>query len=576
MNKYNQTCSKCADNCPKICLGDMIEYISDAQEFKGCTIISGNILIKMASDVQNVNEELEYHLGDIEVITGRLQVYRSPALTSLNFFKNLKTIKGENLDLEDYTVHIYDNPSLKKLIDFTNRDKLEILKGGITFQQNPKLCPSEIENFKQNSIINEPEKNNIPLSNGHRESGDCEFVEIQSEVEVISPTNATLYWESYKPNGTAADKVEGYIINFIETTRDDLNWFNSRESCSKYAWKTRIVDVATLEFDERKQMYEYTLQDLKQMTKYAFYIQSFQTIFSTVISARSTVKFVTTPLEILSPPIVSTFLKGEDSINLLWRTSFKERPFINFFYVDVIRLPDFRRVLDTRNYCQHPIDTDPALQEKIRQLEYEEEMSECNCDDSLTEEEFINLQHESHDRQNVLLLGDTTISCADDPHHEICEAYANKRFKRDMHHFEKKFILKENHTIEKREIKSSPYYFNSFRIEKTADNFTIPDLLPFHNYAFEFFACHSETQCSPYFLHYDRTNPNLTTDNLLKDDIEMIYDGNTTVTLNFREPKVPNGATVGFKVEHKIMKGDSQVSVIHCVTLLEHERNNYR
>lgn len=145
-----------------------------------------------------------------------------------------------------------------------------------------------------------------------------------------------------------------------------------------------------------------------------------------------------------------------------------------------------------------------------------------------------------------------------------------------MHHFEKNFVLKENHTIDKRDIKNSPDYFNSYRIERTADNFTISDLQPFHNYAFEFFACHNETKCSPYFFHADRTNPNLTTDNLANEDVELTYDGNSTVTMNFREPPVPNGATVGFKVEQKVMEKDNQTSVIHCVTLLEHERNNYR
>lgn len=570
----------------------MIQYLSVAQELKGCTIIKGNLLIKVNSDVQNLEQEMEYHLGDIEEIEGYLKVYKSSSITSLNFLKNLKIIHGKRLENE-YALILFDNQNLKKLIDFSTRDNLQIANGSMSVHYNSKLCMTEIDSFKKHTNIANHPQNNIPFSNAA--SGHCDFELITSDSQILSAYNVTIYWKPYVINATAEEEeevrsgnnatketvtVDGYNLYYMETTRTNLNWYNGRDTCSKYSWriKTLEMDNKDLQFDIKRQMHFYVLNDLQQTTHYAFYVRSFQSTLNSV-SGQSIVKYFKTPLDKLSQVSIETFMKGETSITLMWETLPKERPSVQFYYVDVLRVPDKLEILDTRNYCKHPIIHDPDIQSQMENSDRPDEAAECNCDDNLNDEEFVRLQHELFENNQELLFGETTISCADETDNPICEAYANKRFKRNLLSFTQQLVFNENHTIEKRDITMSENYLSSHKIENITNNYTVTGLLPFSSYSFEFFACSDVDSCSPLALHSDRTNPNITTDNIVDEDLLVVLEGRQ-VTLHFKEPKQPNGATVGFKIEEKIVEHKGQPrkyeSIITCITRLEHEKNNYR
>lgn len=574
LDKLSRTCVRCKQRCPKFCAGTLIEFLSTAQDLKGCTVIQGNLLIKLSSDVQNIEQELERHLGDIEEIEGYLKIYRSTSITTLSFLRGLKVIHGRKLDSDKFAFILFDNQNLKKLLDFSNRDPLIISNGALSVHYNYKLCQSEIESFRQNTNVQDHPQNNLPLTNAA--SGHCDFQPIRSDYQLLSPYNLSIFWEPFRLPDNSSVAVEGYTLYYMETTRDNLNWYNGRESCSTYSWKTKSLDVGRdLHWDEERQMHFLLLDGLKQVTKYAFYVRSYQSQPNSV-SGQSVVKYFTTPLDTLTPPVVTTFQKGETSITLNWRVPVKEREFIRFFHVDVLRLDDRREWLDLRNYCLFPVDNDPVEAVKMRQRELREDIEECNCDESLNEDEFVNVQMQLYDSLRRISFGANSISCNDKPSHAICEAYENKRFKRTLHAFQRKFVMQENHTIDKREVTRAPNYFKSFRIEKQFDNFTIGDLQPFTKYAFEFFSCHSNRECSPYFSHVERTNPNMAGDSLRDDDLTVISDGEKTITLLFKEPEQANGPTLGFKVEQRVLgRGDSS-NVATCLTRLEHEKNNYR
>lgn len=547
----------------------MIDFVSVAHELRGCTIITGNLLIKVSSDVQNVDSELESNLGDIEEIHGYLKIYRSISITSLNFLRSLKIIHGKSLESERYSFVLFDNQNLKRLFDFTVREPLEISRGGISIHYNYKLCQSEIESFKSKANIQNHPMNNLPLTNAA--SGHCDFHPIHSEYSRIFAHNVTIFWSEFAPQ-TSGVTVEGYILYYMETTRDNLNWYNGRESCSTYSWKMKTLDV-DLQFDAEKKMYFTVLAGLKQVTKYAFYIRSFQSLLNS-ISGQSTVKYFTTLLDILTPPLITTMSKEVTSITLNWRVPVKERESINFFHVDILKLKDMESEMDLRDYCKHPLIDDAVADEKQREQELNEKLEECNCDEDMDEDEFVNLQMDLYDNLRRLYFGSSTINCNEEPNHAICESYENKRFKRSLYEFQRKFVLPENHTIETRGITRAENYFKSFRIDRELNSFTFPDLSPYTRYQFEFFSCHTNTECSTYFLHVDRTNPNLTADGLSKEaGLIVNYDDDKSVTLEFKQPQHPNGVTLGYRVEQMVI---GYPAIITCITRLGHQENNYR
>lgn len=83
--------------CPKVCPGGKIESVSQAQIFKGCSVINGSLEITVRGD-QNIVAELEASLENIDTINGYLKITRSYPLITFHFLKNLRTIKGQAKD----------------------------------------------------------------------------------------------------------------------------------------------------------------------------------------------------------------------------------------------------------------------------------------------------------------------------------------------------------------------------------------------------------------------------------------------------------------------------------------------
>uniref|UniRef100_A0A3B5KXL2 Insulin receptor b n=1 Tax=Xiphophorus couchianus TaxID=32473 RepID=A0A3B5KXL2_9TELE len=97
---FRLTCEPCAGPCPKACQGNKtIDSVTSAQALRGCTVIEGNMVIKIRGGT-NIAAELEASLGQIEVIKGYLSIRRAYALVSLSFLRKLHTIKGEQLEAE--------------------------------------------------------------------------------------------------------------------------------------------------------------------------------------------------------------------------------------------------------------------------------------------------------------------------------------------------------------------------------------------------------------------------------------------------------------------------------------------
>ncbi|KAM7142407.1 insulin receptor isoform 5-T5 [Molossus nigricans] len=105
MNSSNLMCTPCLGPCPKVCHlleGEKtIDSVTSAQELRGCTIINGSLIINIRGG-NNLAAELEANLGLIEEISGYLKIRRSYALVSLSFFRKLRLIQGDTLEIGPY------------------------------------------------------------------------------------------------------------------------------------------------------------------------------------------------------------------------------------------------------------------------------------------------------------------------------------------------------------------------------------------------------------------------------------------------------------------------------------------
>lgn len=93
------------------CFHLVIDSIAAAQKLRGCTIIRGTLEIQVRGGGQVVRE-LEESLGSIEEVTEAVKIVHSYAVMSLNFLKNLRVIRGENL-IKDRCVYY--------AVDFMNK-----------------------------------------------------------------------------------------------------------------------------------------------------------------------------------------------------------------------------------------------------------------------------------------------------------------------------------------------------------------------------------------------------------------------------------------------------------------------
>lgn len=103
-------------------------------------------------------------------------------------------------------------------------------------------------------------------------------------------------------------------------------------------------------------------------------------------------------------------------------------------------------------------------------------------------------------------------------------------------------------------------------------NGTIYNLLPYTKYIFQHFAC-NYVGCSPYTLHYDRTEPTENADsvvlNITKDDGD-----NDKLHLNFSEPSTPNGLIVAYYIEKHDVDKNNITNI--CITRKQHAENGER
>lgn len=332
------SCSPCKGSCLKECYGNIVDSIASAQKLRGCTHINGNLEITI-HEGQNIVRELEESLSSIEIITGYLKVFRSYPLISLNFLRNLKEIRGDELVMKEYTLFVLDNQNLQELWNWTSHPKFKIGSKNnqpkVSFHFNPKLCLHTIEQLRQKTGI--AEFTDIEVSS--ESNGDkvaCNVTELRTVISSISSKGCMIRWEPFRHHDPRS--LLGYVVYSIEAPNKNISLYDSRDACGGDGW--RVDDVAASGADDdRRLIYNvsgsksddkhasYTmaliLSGLKPFTQYAYYIKTY-TISTEKSGAQSALHYFTTlPGQ---PSVVrglSIFSNASDSLVISWSPPFE-------------------------------------------------------------------------------------------------------------------------------------------------------------------------------------------------------------------------------------------------------------
>lgn len=224
----NRTCSPCEGPCRSHCESAIIDSIGNAQHLRGCTHIDGPLEIQIRSQGGvNIVKELEQSLSSIVEIKGYLKVVRSFPLLSFNFLKNLKVIRGDTLESDNYALIVMDNQNLQDL--WESNHTLEILKGKLFFHFNPKLCFAKIENLKK--MVKEEftfvDEDVARSSNGDKIA--CNVTTLDVKVIRNRYFGVVIEW----PKLVFEDQrsLLGYIVYYTAAPFQNVTLYDGRDAC---------------------------------------------------------------------------------------------------------------------------------------------------------------------------------------------------------------------------------------------------------------------------------------------------------------------------------------------------------
>lgn len=347
------------NSCRKVGHGALIRHISDAQSFRGITVVKGALEFQIRNGNPNIMNELSEAFGRIEEITEYVKITHSFPITSLSFFKRLRVIKGEQLDINNASLSVLDNPNLSSL--FPPEQEIRIENGRLFFHYNPKLCLSKIEQFsKMVNISNFTDLEIQPQSNGEKVA--CNIVNINITVERLGPDYADLMWDSYKaPEG---QQLLSYLLNYIETENENITY--EMNACGgNNTWQILDVDIPKWTSPVSKH-----IGNLKPYTMYAVYVKTFNSRTTNFFVnpnevGQSRIIFFRTKSAVPSPPVnvVSSPL-SDTEILVKWESPLFPNGPIGYYMLSATMIREDEALISSRDYCNDTLENDLEAEEE--------------------------------------------------------------------------------------------------------------------------------------------------------------------------------------------------------------------
>ncbi|XP_029004833.1 insulin receptor b [Betta splendens] len=352
VNSTMLTCSRCAGLCPKRCVGNKtIDSVTSAQAMRGCTVLHGNMIIKIRGG-NNIAAELEASLGQIEEITGYLTVRRAYALVSLSFLRKLRVIRGEHLETDVYAFYALDNQNLRELWDWSKHN-LTIQRGRMFFHYNSKLCMSEIKKMEEVTGTKEHnQKNDISLRN-NGDQASCETKTLKFTLIKTSAVMIMLKWEPFWPLDFR--DLLGFMVLYKEAPYRNVTEFDGQDACGSNSWAIADVDPPSRPTDGKKPDDPgHLIRPLKPWTQYAIMVktQLSSSDEHQVHGAKSEIIYVRTNPSKPSVPLDPISSSNSSSqIILKWKPPTSPNGNITHYQVICHKQPESRD-LYTYDYCR--------------------------------------------------------------------------------------------------------------------------------------------------------------------------------------------------------------------------------
>ncbi|XP_063980749.1 insulin-like receptor isoform X1 [Diachasmimorpha longicaudata] len=601
------TCKKCDGLCLKECSGANIDSILSAQKLSGCTHIKGSLEIQIRGG-KNIVKELEESLSMIEEIDGYLKIVRSFPLISLNFLKNLRSIKGQYLDNGKYTLAVLDNQNLQELWNWETHPGIKIGSpdgdAKVFFHFNPKLCFQKIETLRQKAGLKEfTDLEVAPNSNGDKVA--CNVTELKTFVAKRTSEAALINWEPFQHHDPRS--LLGYVVYFIEAPYQNVTMYDGRDACGGDRW--RVDDVAATDTTEPR--LTHILTQLKPYTQYAYYVKTY-TIATERSGAQSKLTYFTTLPSPPDPPrVLLTWSNSSSELIIHWTEPTNSNGNLTHYRIVGKWEPDDPTFLAQRNYCKEPMHLPEKrteaerVEEERKRAETERELTKipeqaaCDCadresDQLMREKEAsssIAFEDALHNRVYVKRINNRRkrntngYSIIGEPEDSIYDEFFgvvvdSSSIKTDFGH-ELVTSIRKRAAEPPHQQPAPDKFLNggiiSFERRVPSDNksFVMRNLRNFAAYNIEIQACRQQVAnetdlCSTKTMRTYRTLQLEGADNIPAGSFkyELIGGNNSQqmVKLEWDEPKQPNGIIVTYHIEYKRIDIQNFQATPICIT----------
>ncbi|XP_023210808.1 insulin-like peptide receptor isoform X2 [Centruroides sculpturatus] len=594
-------CVKCKGRCPKVCPGGILTNVASAQRLRGCTHINGSLEIQIQGG-SNITAELEENLRDVQEISGFLKIARSFPLVSLNFLKNLEMIRGENLEIKDYSFLVLENENLKELWDWTNKPKtLTILNGKIFFHFNSKLCLSKINDLKKyaNVTMDWDDRDVSPSSNGDRVA--CDLSEMNITILGMTSTSAVFQWMNFRHSMLDRRSLLGYVIYYREAPTMNVSMYDGHDACGSNIWKT-----ADVEAPHNNKSIGYLLTGLKPFTQYALYLRTYTTTSGQKGAHSKIIYFVTEPDTPMLPVSPEAHSNGHNQIIIKWKPPKKPHGNVTHYIVEGNRVAESQMFINQRDYCLEPITyldlkkspfddlEDRGKERAANDTDYRQEGkgSEKCCPCSKTR---LSLSEEHEDVEFQIHFEDFLQNTLykKNPQSVMREKSRSRRSLRPNNGKPNKNHLLATPPVPDDERRNGSVGNNSYPPSNIPDKFRkvvyhntyliVNGLHHFTEYTIEIIACQEEGKkvrtrslCSSKALTTARTLKLGGADDIDANTIRVKTENATSgsIYIKWEEPKDPNGLIVSYSIEYKRMNVENYKPEAICITQLQYRQLN--
>lgn len=355
------SCKKCDGPCQKECTGVNVDSMASAQKLRGCTRITGSLEIQIRGG-KNIVKELEDSLGTIEEIDGYLKVVRSFPLISLNFLKNLRVIRGNDIDSTKYSLVVMDNQNLQELWDWSWHRDIEILykgePGKVFFHMNPKLCLYKIETLREKAGLRAFAMYEA-AANSNGDKVACNVTELKTRVGTKSPWGAVIEWEPFNHHDSRS--LLGYVVYFIEAPNGNVTMYDGRDACGGDGWKVddvaantnaSLMETSKFPGQLEKRVHTHYLSQLKPYTQYAYYVKTYAIATERSGGQSNLTYFRTMPEAPESPRFLKTWSTSSSELGMSWSSPVNKNGNLTHYRIFGRWEPDDPNFIDQRNYCE--------------------------------------------------------------------------------------------------------------------------------------------------------------------------------------------------------------------------------